>query len=940
MNIAQCDRRLFKALKVASLVCSLSVVSIGCVVLLGWVSNIDTFKSILPQWVTMKANTALGFIFAGLALHFSQYPNLGKRRLAQGCALFVTILGLLNLSQYVFGWNLGIDQLLFLEAPSAIATSSPGRMAPITALIFTLLGTALWLLLGRIVRYQLVQLLAVGTALIALQILMGYTYGVEPILGLALYTFVAVHTALASLILSLGILFATPEQGWMSLFVSNTAGGITARVLVPAAIAVPFTLGWLRLLGERIGWFDDAFGLSLHVTGNVAAFIGLTWYCAQKLAQIDLQRQRAKLALTESYAQLEQRVEERTAELSQTNAALEQSLRQLADLKFVLDQSSIVSITDAKGIISYVNDKFCQLFQYSRAELIGQSHHMINSGYHPKSFFAQMWATISQGAVWQGEIKNRAQDGSFYWVATTIVPFVDDRGKPYQYIAIRADITNRKQAEEALRESEERFRRAIVDAPLPIVLHTEDGEILQINHAWTEISGYTIEDIPTVADWVEKAYGSRQEQILAAIKNVFPLQKKTPMGEYSITTNTGEQRIWDFQAAPLGQLSDGRKLVIATAIDITERKQAEQERNQFFTLSLDMMCIAGVDGYFKQVNPAWTRILGYSQAELLAEPYFNFIHPDDRERTKAESQNYTVGVPSDVFENRYRCQDGSDKWLEWKYVASPENNLLYAVARDISDRKAGELAVKQLNETLEQRVQERTAQLAEVNQELKRFTYTVSHDLRSPLRAIRGLIEALVEDNGDRLDELGREYARYIADSAQRMDCLIQDLLAYSRLSHTEIQLQVVDLTAIIQEILRQLQPECQAKQAEITVALPLPQVIAQPTILTQILVNLLTNSLKYILQGVKPQIQVWAEKRGNLLRIWIADNGIGIEPEFQERIFGVFERLHSSDTYSGTGVGLAIVQKGIERLGGRVGVESELGQGSRFWIELPQAKN
>ncbi|QIR35364.1 EAL domain-containing protein [Tolypothrix sp. PCC 7910] len=536
----------------------------------------------------MKPNTALGFVLSGLALNFLHSSTKLQRRIAKGLAIAIALLGLLILSQHIFGWNLGIDQLLFSDKLGAIKTSSPGRMSPVSALNFSLIGCALWLAAHRNIHSRKVQVLALITSLTSLQVLIGYIYGVKPLFGLSSFTHTAIHTAITFFLLSIGTLFVSPTDGLMSLVISNSAGGMTARVLLPAAIAIPFILGWLRVYGEKLGLFDMAFGLSLHVIGNVIAFTGLVWYCAKGLYRLDIKRQQAEAALRYAYAELEVRVKERTAELSQANQVLEQeiaermrtvtalhkSFREFADMKFALDQSSIVAITDAKGIITEVNNKFCELSGYSRQELIGQTHRIINSGYHPKTFFGQMWATISQGEVWQGEIKNQAKDGTYYWVATTIVPFLDDRCKPYQYIAIRSDITNRKQAEEALRESEERFRRAILDAPLPIILHAEGGEILQINRAWTEITGYCPEEIPTIADWAEKAYGTHQEQMRDAIALLYQLTERTAQGEYSVTTNTGEKRTWDFYSAPLGKLRDRRSIVMTMAIDTTERKQA------------------------------------------------------------------------------------------------------------------------------------------------------------------------------------------------------------------------------------------------------------------------------------------------------------------------------------------------------------------------------
>jgi signal transduction histidine kinase len=192
----------------------------------------------------------------------------------------------------------------------------------------------------------------------------------------------------------------------------------------------------------------------------------------------------------------------------------------------------------------------------------------------------------------------------------------------------------------------------------------------------------------------------------------------------------------------------------------------------------------------------------------------------------------------------------------------------------------------------------------------------------------------LLEDYGNSLDALGQEYAYHIVTSAQRMDELIHDLLAYSRLSRTELTLCTVDLNLVVSEAMIQLEADLKQQQAKVTLLSVLPKVLGHRTTLVQVITNLLTNAIKFV-ENTQPQVQIWAETQDDWVQLWIADNGVGIAPEHQQRIFRVFERLHGIETYPGTGIGLAIVQKGIERMGGEVGVESQPGKGSQFWLKL-----
>ncbi|MCM0081515.1 PAS domain S-box protein [Geomonas sp. Red32] len=298
-------------------------------------------------------------------------------------------------------------------------------------------------------------------------------------------------------------------------------------------------------------------------------------------------------------------------------------------------------------------------------------------------------------------------------------------------------------------------------------------------------------------------------------------------------------------------------------------------------------------------------------------------------------------------EKLFRGTGGRELWVRLTVSAVQEDCCVhYAIVmlEDVTGRCRAEAEVAQLLARvqsdaagLEVRVAERTAQLEEINSELDSFAHSVSHDLRAPLRAMRGFAEILLEDGT--LDESQRiEYLGRILSAAQGMDLLIQDLLAYSRLSRQEIQLETVSLSQVVAEALRQLDLVAGGKQYRLEVRGELPEVAGHPTVLVQVLLNLLTNAIKFVPGGVHPRLRISAEQGERYCRLYVEDNGIGIPAEHQERIFNIFERLHPIESYPGTGVGLAIVRRAVNRLGGRIGVESRAGEGSRFWIELPRA--
>jgi PAS domain S-box-containing protein len=517
------------------------------------------------------------------------------------------------------------------------------------------------------------------------------------------------------------------------------------------------------------------------------------------------------------------------------------------------------------------------------------------------------------------------------------------------------DITEWREARDAVRGSEIRYRRLFEAARDGIlILDPATRKITDANPFMSELLGYSRDELLGKELW---EIGLLEDE--KASQSAFRELRKKHFIRYEdlpLQNKKGQRHEVEFVSNLYDE--DGRKVIQCNIRDITQRKHVEaslRESEQRF-YAIFAQATAGIaqtdlNGRFTLVNKCYCDIAGRTEKELLGLRMQDLVHPDDLAHNMALLKKLKKEGGGFVIVKRFLRPDGEIIWVRSSVSCvnhvRAEDRYLLAVTLDITESKRSEQALVAAKDEigrhaieLEQVVAERTAELRKAMGELEGFSYSVSHDMRAPLRAMQSFAQFLVDEYSGKLDAQGIDYLQRIMRSAVRLDRLIQDVLSYTRVLHTRPPIESVDLDHLVRDIIDTL-PNGQPVKPEFEIRGPLPEVLGNPALLAQCVSNLLSNGAKFVAPGTTPRIEVSAETSpDDSIRVWFKDNGIGIAPEDQHRIFRLFERIHPVAEYEGTGIGLTIVRKAIERMGAQVGCESALGKGSSFWIQLKKGQD
>ncbi len=580
--------------------------------------------------------------------------------------------------------------------------------------------------------------------------------------------------------------------------------------------------------------------------------------------------------------------------------------------------------------------------------------------------------------IWDGnpvhhyETVRIRKDGSPIQISLTLSPIRNRDGRVVGASTIARDITARKLAEEGVRRANE-YNRSLIEASLdPLVTISADGMISDVNEATVRVTGVPREEL---IDTDFSTYFTEPEKAKTGYETVF---RDGSVTDYELGIRHRDGRVIPvlYNATVYRDEAGGVAGIFASARDVTERKKAEEairRANEYnrslIEASLDPLVTISADGMISDVNEATVRVTGVPREELIGTNFSHYFTDPGRARAGYEAVFRDGSVTDYELEIRHRVGRVVPVLYNATVYRDETGGVagVFAAARDMTEQKRAEAALRTAYNELDDRVKERTADLVEANRqleqeiaehratadqlrrkseelarsnrELQQFAYIASHDLQEPLRAISGFTELLERRYRGQIDERADRYINFIIDGTDQMQQVIQDLLAYSRVQTKAHEFDLIDANRALEQALCNLQVSIRERGARVTVEGPLPEIFADGIQLTQVFQNLIGNALKFQRPGATPEIRVSAVREGSDWAFSIADNGIGIDARHLDRIFMLFQRLHAKGDYEGTGIGLAICKRIVERHGGSIAVRSTPGAGSTFTFSIPTRK-